>query len=120
QPLYRCFRRCGRSGRPATRNTGRDQLEHRTRFRRTARNPVGTEDYFLITALRVIRWLMLFAPLPAWLGAEGGYHLIKRILIPGDYGWDDLTSNTEARRLYVSHDRDVVVLDLDSFAVVVK
>ena len=63
---------------------------------------------------------MLFALLPAWLGAESGYHLIKRIPIPGDYGWDYLTADTEGRRLYVSHDREVVVLDLDSFAIVGK
>jgi len=63
---------------------------------------------------------MLFALLPAWLGAEGGYHLIKRIPIAGDYGWDYLTADTEGRRLYVSHDREVAVLDLDSFAVVGK
>jgi DNA-binding beta-propeller fold protein YncE len=59
---------------------------------------------------------MLFALLPGWLGAASGYHLIKRIPIPGDYGWDYLTADTEGRRLYVSHDREVVVLDLDSFA----
>ncbi len=52
--------------------------------------------------------------------AAAGYHLVKKIPIPGDYGWDYLTADSDARRLYVSHDREVVVLDLDSGAVVGK
>jgi hypothetical protein len=47
------------------------------------------------------------------LSAADPYHLIKTLPIPGDYGWDYLTADTEGRRLYVSHDREVVVLDLD-------
>ncbi len=54
------------------------------------------------------------------LAAAGGRHLIKKIPVPGDYGWDYLTADTEGRRLYVSHDREVVVLDLDSGAIVGK
>ncbi len=68
----------------------------------------------------MIRRLLLFALLPAWLGAQGGYHAIKKIPIPGDYGWDYLTADSEGRRLYVSHDREVVVLDLDSLQIVGK
>ena len=56
----------------------------------------------------------------AALIAAGGYHLIKKIPIPGDYGWDYLTADSEGRRLYVSHDREVVVLDLDSGAIMGK
>lgn len=52
--------------------------------------------------------------------AADGYHLIKKISIPGDYGWDYLTADSEGRRLYVSHDKEVVVLDLDSGAIVGK
>ncbi len=54
------------------------------------------------------------------LTAANPYHLIKTIPIPGDYGWDYLTADTEGRRLYVSHDREVVVLDLDSGATLGK
>ena len=72
------------------------------------------------TAALVIRWLILFALLPAWLGAEGGYHLVTKIPIPGDYGRDYLTADSEGRRLYVSHDREVAVLDLDSGAIIGK
>ena len=66
------------------------------------------------------RCLTLFVVLAMTLAAAGGRHLIKKIPIPGDYGWDYLTADTEGRRLYVSHDREVVVLDLDSGAIIGK
>jgi len=62
----------------------------------------------------------LLLTLAATLGAAGGYHLLKTIPIAGDYGWDYLTADSEARRLYVSHDKEVVVLDLDSAAILGK
>ena len=52
--------------------------------------------------------------------AADSYHLIKKISIPGDYGWDYLTADSEGRRLYVSHDKEVVVVDLDSGAILGK
>jgi YVTN family beta-propeller protein len=52
------------------------------------------------------------------LAATDGQHVIKKILVPGDYGWDYLTADTEGRRLYVSHDKEVVVIDLDSETIV--
>ena len=54
------------------------------------------------------------------LAAAGGYTLLRNIPIPGDYGWDYLTADTTGRRLYVSHDKEVVVLDLDSAAIIGK
>src|SRR5260370_6557831 len=67
-----------------------------------------------------VRRLTLLATLAATLAAAGGRHLIKRIPVPGDYGWDYLTADSDGRRLYVSHDREVVVLDLDSGAIIGK
>ena len=52
--------------------------------------------------------------------AAGGYHVLKRISIPGDTGWDYITADTEGRRLYVPHGIEVVVLDLDSGTIVGK
>lgn len=49
-----------------------------------------------------------------------GYHVIRKIPVPGDYGWDYLTAESEGRRLYVSRDREVVVLDLDTGAIIGK
>ena len=66
------------------------------------------------------RLVVLFVVLAATALAAGGRHLIEKIPVPGDYGWDYLTADSDARRLYVSHDREVVVLDLDTNAVIGK
>jgi len=50
--------------------------------------------------------------------SDGGYRLLKNIPVPGDGGWDYLTLDVAARRLYVSHGTQVEVLDVDSEAVV--
>jgi DNA-binding beta-propeller fold protein YncE len=52
--------------------------------------------------------------------AAGSYHAIKKIPIPGNGGWDYVAADSDARRLYVSHDTEIVVLDLDSGAIVGK
>src|SRR6185295_17649204 len=43
-----------------------------------------------------------------------GYHVVKEIHLAGDGGWDYLTVDPVARRLYVSHSTRVNVVDLDS------
>jgi len=50
--------------------------------------------------------------------ASDEYRILKSIPIAGDYGWDYMALDEGSRRLYVSHDREVVVLDADSGAVV--
>ncbi len=47
-----------------------------------------------------------------------GYHLIKEIKIGGEGGWDYLTVDPAAGRLYVSHWMKVVVLDMKSGKVI--
>jgi len=60
---------------------------------------------------------LLLVTVGAALAAEGR-HVINRISVPGDYGWDYLTSDSDGRRLYVSHQREMVVIDLDSGKIV--
>src|SRR5262245_15462508 len=52
------------------------------------------------------------------LAAATGYHVIGDIPIGGEGGWDYLTADAAARRLYVSHATHVVVVDLDSSKVI--
>jgi DNA-binding beta-propeller fold protein YncE len=47
-----------------------------------------------------------------------GYHLLKRIEVGGEGGWDYLTVDSAAHRLYVSHATRVVVIDLDKGSIV--
>jgi DNA-binding beta-propeller fold protein YncE len=60
---------------------------------------------------------VLCSPQPA-AAAPDGYHLIKKIPIPGEGGWDYLTVDERARRLYASHGSQVEVLDVDSGEIV--
>ncbi|HXC65574.1 MAG TPA: YncE family protein, partial [bacterium] len=46
--------------------------------------------------------------------ASGAYHLVKRVPLPGDKGWDYCLADSEARRLYITHGDQLLVLDLDS------
>src|SRR5215470_15038157 len=48
------------------------------------------------------------------------YHLLMRIPIPGDGGFDYLTVDQANRRLYVSHGTQVDVLDADNGTIVGK
>ena len=68
----------------------------------------------------VLRWLMLFTMIASTVTAAGTYHVIKKIPIPGEGGWDYVAADSEGRRLYVSHNTEVAVLDLDSGAAVGK
>ncbi len=48
----------------------------------------------------------------------GGYRILRKVGLPGDGGWDFLTVDTTARRLYVTHDNKVQILDADSLKVI--
>jgi DNA-binding beta-propeller fold protein YncE len=49
---------------------------------------------------------------------SGQYRVTKTISIPGDEGWDYVSVDSAARRVYISHGSHVVVLDADSYKVV--
>ncbi len=49
--------------------------------------------------------------------ADGAYHFVKEIPVGGEGGWDYLSVDESGRRLYVSHDTRVVVIDLDQESV---
>jgi DNA-binding beta-propeller fold protein YncE len=50
--------------------------------------------------------------------ADSPYHLLREIKVGDDGGWDYLSVDPGARRLYVSHGGKVVVIDIDQNAVV--
>src|SRR5712691_11723442 len=76
---------------------------------------------YAVFGLRVSSLVVLCLPLLATPAApESGYKVTKTIEIPGDGGWDYLTIDGPARRLYVSHGTQVEVLDVDSGAIIGK
>lgn len=50
--------------------------------------------------------------------SSSGYHLLKKIEVGGEGGWDYLYADADAHRLYVSHSTKVVVIDTDQDTVV--
>lgn len=46
--------------------------------------------------------------------AAESYHVVKRLNVGGEGGWDYLTVDGAARRLYVSRSTHVIVIDLDT------
>src|SRR5882672_7710494 len=52
------------------------------------------------------------------IAAGTGYHILKEIKVGGEGGWDYLTMDSAARRLYVSHTNKVNVIDPDAGKVV--
>jgi len=67
-----------------------------------------------------MRRLLSVVPLMTAVGlaAATGYHVTGTIHVGGEGGWDYLTVDSAAHRLYVSHATHVVVVDLDAGKVV--
>jgi len=60
----------------------------------------------------------VLAAAAALSAAATGYHIVGEIQVGGEGGWDYLTVDSAARRLYVSHGTHVAVIDLDTNKVV--
>ncbi|HZV87476.1 MAG TPA: YncE family protein [Candidatus Binatus sp.] len=69
----------------------------------------------LSVAVILCAGLMSRAAAPA--PGPSGYHVVKTVPIPGDEGWDYLTVDADARRVYISHGSHVVVMNADTYAV---
>lgn len=65
----------------------------------------------------VMRTLLLFCSLlisTISSAVEPGYHVIKKLHLGGDGGWDYLTVDSASRRLYISRSTHVMVVDIDT------
>src|SRR6267154_507243 len=51
-------------------------------------------------------------------GGPSGYHVTKKTVLGGEGGWDYLTVDSKARRVYISRGTHVMVVDADTAAVV--
>jgi DNA-binding beta-propeller fold protein YncE len=58
--------------------------------------------------------LLLLVAATALAASAPGYKIAKTYKVGGDGGWDYLTADSDARRLYISRATHVIVLDLDS------
>lgn len=73
-------------------------------------------DLALVRTIFVVIVISSFASFAVASGP--GYQVLKKIPVPGEGGWDYLTVDSAAHRLYVSHGTRVEVIDLDSEKVV--
>ena len=64
-------------------------------------------------SLRLAFLLLVLASVA--LAAAVNYQLLKKVDVPGSGGWDYVTVDDAARRVYISHSTQVDVLDADSF-----
>ena len=62
----------------------------------------------------ILSWLLLATTLTA----HAEYHVVSKIQVGGEGGWDYLEPDSIGRRLYVTHKDHVVVIDMDSLKVV--
>ena len=70
------------------------------------------------SALGLVLIASVLAASSAWAAKAASssthrYHVVDRWLIGGEGGWDYLTADPQARRLYITHATQVEVLDLD-------
>jgi DNA-binding beta-propeller fold protein YncE len=76
------------------------------------------QNYFLLFGIAAAAAAAITAsPYPAQKDAAK-YHVAKTISIPGEDGWDYVTVDSAARRVYVSHGTHVVILDADKDSIV--
>lgn len=66
----------------------------------------------------LISFIICGVALNAQTKTQSGYHVLKQYKLGGEGGWDYLTIDAKARRLYVSHATHVVVVDADTGAIV--
>jgi DNA-binding beta-propeller fold protein YncE len=66
---------------------------------------------FILFSIVVVVFGVAFARAAAGLS---GYHLLKKISVGGEGGWDYLTFDSATRRLFISRATKVIVLDVDS------
>jgi YVTN family beta-propeller protein len=72
------------------------------------------------TGLRVLGFSTFLLLLSFGLSAArgpSGYHIVKKSVLGGEGGWDYLTVDSKARRVYLSRGTHVMVVDADSGAV---
>ena len=62
--------------------------------------------------------LLASVPLHAAPAASPSYHLIQKITLGGEGGWDYLIADADARRLYISRGTHVMVVNTDTYKLV--
>jgi len=67
--------------------------------------------------------ILLLVVLMGWVGGigaqeVGGYKILQKASLPGDGGYDFLTVDSDSRRVYISHNNSIQVMDADSLKLI--
>src|SRR5436305_6198896 len=76
------------------------------------------EMFQLLRVCLTFAGAVLASSLPVSAAPAAGYRILNKISVSGHGGWDYLTVDEQARRLYVSHETEVEVVDVDSEKVI--
>jgi DNA-binding beta-propeller fold protein YncE len=74
--------------------------------------------------MKIIKTLLALVMVLGWAGvvkakeAAGGYKIIKSVPLPGDGGYDFLSVDSDARRVYISHNDSIQVVDADTYKLI--
>ncbi len=78
-------------------------------------------EVYLFKGGDILKTFLLFCSLlvsTISYAAGPGYHVIKKLQLGGEGGWDYLTVDSAARRLYISRSTHVMVVDIDTDKVI--
>lgn len=90
----------------------------RRRSRRFALRAAGWRRGAWVTVAAGVLVSTALAPAVGQVDHAGGYHVARRVVLGGNGGWDYLTVDPVARRVYVARDTHVQVLDADRDSIV--
>lgn len=74
--------------------------------------------HFFVVGVCLLLQVAAFSGAKLIPGGPSGYHLTKKTVLGGEGGWDYLTVDSKARRVYISHATHVLVVDADTSAVI--
>jgi len=74
------------------------------------------KKFNLVLSLGILAGFMGFAG--AQEAGKSGYKILQKVSLPGDGGYDFLTVDSDNRRVYITHNNSVQVLDADSLKLV--
>src|SRR2546422_10563044 len=79
----------------------------------------GAAILLAVRGLACLLWSgLVIGPRLSARAADGPYHFLNEIPVGGEGGWDYLSIDSAAGRLYVTHNTKVVVVDLDKEQVI--
>ena len=70
--------------------------------------------------LAAVLFIVGLPPVISAAAGSSGYKILKTIHVPGTEGWDYVTMDSDARRLYIGRGNHIDVVNVDSGAVVGK